>query len=144
MAIAALITWLVTAVGGFLMLSIWVAHGGARADAPGTSHLPPALVFGHLGVAVVGLVLWISYVLTDNHAVAWIAFALLLVVAALGFVMLARWWNTPAASGTASGNGEESGAGRAAESHFPVAIIAGHGVFAAATLLFSFLAALGL
>lgn len=144
MAIAALITWLVTAVGGFLMFSIWVAHGGVRADAPGTSHLPPALVFGHLGAAVVGLILWISYVITDNHAVAWIGFVLLLLVAAFGFVMLARWWNPPATSGATPGSGEETSAGHAAESHFPVAIIAGHGVFAVATLLFAFLAALGL
>ncbi|SCF01265.1 hypothetical protein GA0074695_2861 [Micromonospora viridifaciens] len=127
MAVAALITWLVTAVGGFVMLGLWVSRGGHR---PGSgSRLAPGLVFPHFALAAVGLVVWIVYLVMDKAALAWVAFVLLLPVALLGFTMLARW--IPARrSGTA-------------ESRFPVPVVIGHGLFAAATLVLVLLAALG-
>jgi hypothetical protein len=126
MAIAALITWLVTALGGFTMLGIWVSKGGHR---PGSgSRLAPGLVFSHFALAALGLVLWIVYLVVHSAAVAWIAFVLLLPVALIGFTMLARW--IPARrAGTA-------------ESRFPVPIVIGHGLFAATTLVLVLLAAL--
>ncbi|MEU1550938.1 hypothetical protein [Nocardia sp. NPDC005745] len=38
-----------------------------------------------------GLIVWIIYLATDKHALAWIAFILLIPVALLGFAMLLRW-----------------------------------------------------
>ncbi|MEU0153503.1 hypothetical protein [Micromonospora fulviviridis] len=127
MGIAALVTWLITAAGGFVMLGTWITRGGHR---PGSgSRLAPGLVFGHFALAAIGLVLWIAYLVVDNDVLAWVAFGLLLPVALLGFTMLARW--IPARrSGTA-------------ESRFPVPVVLGHGVFAAATLVLAALAALG-
>jgi hypothetical protein len=53
--IAALIVWIITAIGGFGLLATWVAKGGVR---PGTgSRFPPALIFGHFLLAAAGLVL---------------------------------------------------------------------------------------
>ncbi len=127
MAVAALITWLVTAVGGFVMLGIWISRGGHRPDS-GT-RLAPGLVFTHFALAAIGLVLWIVYLVVDKTALAWVAFVLLLPVALLGFTMLARW--IPARS---AGN---------AESRFPVPVVVGHGLFAATTLVLVLLAALG-
>ena len=126
MAIAALITWLVTAVGGFVMLGMWISRGGHR---PGSgSRLAPGLVFGHFALAAIGLVRWIIYVIVDSDTLAWVAFILLLPVALLGFTMLARW--IPARrSGTA-------------ESRFPIPVVAAHGLFAATTLVLALLAAL--
>ncbi|SCF16824.1 hypothetical protein GA0070607_6391 [Micromonospora coriariae] len=127
MGIAALVTWLITAVGGFVMLGTWITHGGHR---PGSgSRLAPGLVFGHFALAAIGLVLWIVYLVVDNDVLAWVAFVMLLPVALIGFTMLARW--IPARrSGTA-------------ESRFPVPVVLGHGLFAAATLVLTALAALG-
>ena len=127
MGIAALVTWLITAVGGFVMLGTWISHGGHR---PGSgSRLAPGLVFGHFALAAIGLVLWIAYLVVDNDALAWVAFGMLLPVALLGFTMLARW--IPARrTGTA-------------ESRFPVPVVVGHGLFAVATLVLTALAALG-
>ena len=127
MSIAALITWLITAAGGFAMLGMWISRGGHRPDS-GT-RLAPGLVFGHFALAAIGLVLWIVYVVVDNSSLAWVAFGLLLPVAALGFTMLARW--IPA---------RRTGV---AESRFPVPVVAGHGLFAATTLVLALLAALG-
>ncbi|WP_174184255.1 hypothetical protein [Nocardia barduliensis] len=52
MGIAALILWLLTAVGGFVLLGTWIAEGGARQ--PSSSHLPAPVVFGHFPLAVDG------------------------------------------------------------------------------------------
>ena len=126
MAIAALITWLITAVGGFIMLGLWISRGGHRPDSG--SRLAPGLVFGHFALAVIGLILWIIYLVNDSDALAWVAFIVLLPVALLGFTMLARW--IPARRSST------------AESRFPVAVVAGHGLFAATTLVLALLTAL--
>jgi hypothetical protein len=127
MAVAALITWLITAAGGFAMLGLWVSRGGHR---PGSgTRLAPGLVFSHFALAVAGLVVWIVYLVADRTALAWVAFVLLLPVALLGFTMLARWIPARHAS--------------TAESRFPMPVVAAHGLFAAATLVLTLLVALG-
>src|SRR5919199_2366141 len=101
----ALVTWVLTAGGGFLMLGLWLKHGGMQqAETPGDRIRPPRILT-HFGLAASGLVVWIVYVATDSEVLAWIAFALLLVVALLGFTMLATWLRQrsrerPAAAGT--------------------------------------------
>ena len=62
-----------------------------RCAVPCTSRFPPGLVFSHFGVAAAGLVVWIIHLINDQHALAWVAVALLVVVALLGFIMLVRW-----------------------------------------------------
>src|SRR5581483_12070706 len=89
MHIAALVTWLVTALGGFYLLGTWIARGALRA--PGSSRLPAPVLFGHFLLAAAGLVVWIVYLAVDKRALAWTAFGLLVPVALLGFVMLLRW-----------------------------------------------------
>ena len=68
---AALITWVITALFGFTMLTIWLRHGGLHQEVGGKT--PPWLVFGHFLLAASGLVLWIVYVVADADALAWIA-----------------------------------------------------------------------
>ena len=86
MGIAALILWLLTAAGGFVLLGTWIAKGGTKSD--GHSKLPPAVVFGHFVLAAVGLVVWIIYVITDSDALRWPAFVLLVLVVGLAVVVL--------------------------------------------------------
>src|SRR5689334_7098248 len=87
---AALVTWLLTAGGGFVLLLIWVSRGGMSQKEPGNRIRPP-LILSHFLLAATGLVLWIVYVFSDTDALAWIAFALLVVVALLGWTMFAIW-----------------------------------------------------
>jgi len=131
MAVAALITWLVTAVGGFVLLGMWMAKGGHRTGRDSASRFRPALVFGHLLLAVAGLVVWIAYLVNDSAGLAWTAVVLLAVVAALGFTMFAIW-----VSQVRDGRAEVT-----AERHFPVAVVFGHGALAATTLVLALLAA---
>ena len=74
MAVAALIIWIITALGGFYLLGLWISKGGHRQ--PSTSRFPPGLIFGHFGLAATGLVLWIVYVVLDSESLTWIAFAI--------------------------------------------------------------------
>jgi hypothetical protein len=138
----ALIAWLLTAGGGFVLFAIWLSRGGLRQREEG--RIRPALLLGHAALAATGLVLWIVYVATDSDALAWISFVLLLVVAGLGFTMFAIWQRqrqarqvvTQAATAT-------SGPAVPAEQHFPVAIVGLHGAAAATTIVLVLLAALG-
>lgn len=128
MAVAALVTWLVTALGGFIMLGTWMSRGGHRPG--GATRLAPAMVFGPSALAAAGLVVWIAYLATTSEALAWVGFAALLPVALLGFVMFARW--IPARRTAAP------------ESGFPVPLVLGHGLLAATTLVLVLLTALGI
>jgi hypothetical protein len=136
MAWAALILWVVTALGGFYLLVTWLRHGGMQqADRPGRRIKPP-LILGHFALAATGLVLWIIYVASDSDALAWIAFVLLLVVALLGFTMLAAWL-------AQRGGAAAAETADAAERNFPQAVVGLHGVLAATTLVLVFLATIG-
>lgn len=131
---AALIAWVVTAGGGFLLLTQWLRHGGMRQREGG--QIRPILILSHFGLAATGLVLWIVYVANGSDALAWIAFVLLLVVVLLGFTMFAIWYQrrqSPAAAAP----------GMPAEQHFPVAIVTLHGIGAVTTVVLVFLAAIG-
>lgn len=138
MDIAALITWVITALGGFYMLGIWLSRGGTRS---GSSRLPVPVIFGHFALAATGLVVWIVYVVTDEAALAWTAFGLLVPVALLGFLMLARWLPVYRARTTTSAEDAETAL---AEQHFPVPVVVAHGLVAVTTVILVLLSALGI
>jgi hypothetical protein len=139
---AALIAWLLTAGGGFVMLGIWFARGGMRQREGG--RIRPPLILGHFGLAATGLVLWIIYVATDSDALAWIAFVLLLPVAALGFAMFTVWSRQrQGVDAVAQAAMATSGPARPAEQHFPVVVVGLHGLAAVTTLVLVLLAAIG-
>jgi hypothetical protein len=144
MKIAALITWLLTAGGGFFMLATWIRNGGVRQSQ--NSKFPPALIFGHFALAATGLIVWILYVITDTDSLAWVAFIILLPVALLGFGMLARWIPTHRAEqATAATRSSDTvaAADKTPESHFPVPTVIAHGLLAVVTLVLVLLTATG-
>jgi hypothetical protein len=137
---AALIAWVVTAGGGFVLLSIWLARGGMRQRGESTARIRPPLIMSHFLLAAAGLVLWIIYLIDDKETLAWIAFAALLVVATLGFTMFAIWLRRRQARGAIP---EALTPSTPAEQHFPVAIVGLHGLLAATTLVLVLLTAVG-
>jgi hypothetical protein len=141
MAIASLVVWILTASGGAFLLAKWVRGGGHRAST--ASSLPPAVVFGHFVLAAVGLVLWIVYVITDNHSIGWVGVALLAPVVILGFVMVVRWQSarrSAAATHPSSTAGTPSASQDAPERAFPVPVVVAHGLLAVATIVLALLA----
>jgi manganese efflux pump family protein len=138
---AALITWVLTAGGGFVLLSIWLARGGMSQQREAGSRILPPLIITHFLLAAAGLVVWIIYVIDDKDALAWIAFAALLVVALLGFTMFGIWLRRRQARGAVA---EAVSPSTPAEQHFPVSIVGLHGVLAATTLVLVLLTAIGI
>ncbi len=136
---AALITLILTAGGGFVLLATWLARGGMQQRESG--RIRPPLILSHFLLAATGLVLWIVYVLTDSDALAWIAFVLLAIVAALGLTMFALWARQrQRARATAATAPAEPAV--PAEQHFPVAIVGLHGLLAVTTVVLVLLTAL--
>jgi hypothetical protein len=134
---AALITWVLTAGGGFVLLTVWLSRGGMRPQGPGGNRIRPPLILSHFLLAAAGLVVWIIYIAADSKAWAWIAFAILVVVALLGWTMFAIWYRR-----------RQAGVGAAtvetpAEQHFPVAVVGLHGLLAVTTVVLVLLAAAG-
>ena len=60
---AALIAWVVTAAGGFVLLAIWLQRGGMRQATAAGSRIRPPLILSHFLLAAIGLVIWIIYAL---------------------------------------------------------------------------------
>ena len=143
MDVAALVTWLATAIGGFVLLGTWITKGGVRQAQAGQSRFPPAVIFGHFLLAAVGLVLWIVFLASDESSgLAWTAFVLLVVVALLGFAMFARWLAGRRTAATAVGATAGGDSSLPAEQHFPVPVVIVHGVVGAVTLVLVLIAAL--
>ncbi|MFC9278316.1 hypothetical protein [Streptomyces collinus] len=143
MDIAALVAWVVTALGGFVLLARWISRGGLRQQQTGTTRFPAPLVFGHFLLAAAGLIVWIVYLAADRSALAWTSFGVLVAVALLGFAMFARWvpvYRTAAPAAAAGDAGEET---TPAERHLPVPVVAAHGLLGATSLVLVLLAALG-
>jgi hypothetical protein len=138
MAIAALVTWVITAGIGSFMLLRWATRGGVRRAAGAGTHFPRARVFTHFGLAAGGLIVWIVYVVTDRSVLAWIAFGDLVLVALLGGLLVRRWVK----DGRAAMRGEPAEIDLA-EQHIPRPPVVLHGIFAGSTVILVLLTALG-
>jgi hypothetical protein len=132
---AALIAWILTALGGSAMFAIWVDKGGLRRGAEPGPRIRPPLIFAHLGIAGTGLVLWIIYLIVDRDWIAWAAFGALVIVVLLGMGMFKAWLQgqRPRAAGREGGAPTDV---EPPEQRFPPALVAVHGIAAVVTLVF--------
>ena len=87
-------------------------------------------VFGHFGLALAGLAIWIAFMVTGAPVLAWLAVGVIIGVAGLGMGALSAALPDPAR-------------GTAPQARLPVPVIALHGMFATATILLVLLAAIG-
>jgi hypothetical protein len=120
------------------MVATWRRHGGLTGD-PQRTHLPPARVFAHLGLAVAGLVVWIVFLATDAVVWAWIALADLVLVAVLGGLLVRRW----TVDGRLAMSGAASVSDDLAEQHISRLPVVLHGIFAVSTLVLVILTVVG-
>lgn len=152
MRTAAAVAWMFAALGGVLLASTWIASGGLRQDrqledaavggGPGPATPPePARqehglsstsIFGHGGLALVGLGVWLAYVLPgENRAAASIAALVLLPVVALGLEMFRRWLRYGKEGGVVGPDVQET----PADAHLSPALVYVHGLGAALTVV---------
>ena len=91
LGLAALAAWLVTVGLGVSMMARWVTRSRRRGTPPGQGRgRRPVLNFTHLGLALTGLLAWISYLATGVTGLAWAACGLLIPVAGLGMALVFR------------------------------------------------------
>ena len=91
MPVIALITWIVTALGGLYLLAIWLIEYDPDFQRAATTRLPVPVISGHVLLALGGLVVWIIYLLTDEDKFAFATLAVLAFVATFGLTMAVRW-----------------------------------------------------
>ena len=127
---AALIAWVSTALGGATMLVQWLRHGGAR---QGEGIRAPRLLT-HAGLAVLGLALWIAFLVSEDGMFAWAAVVLLVIVGLIGATMFMIWIR---------GHNRREHTLVTAETSFPFPVVVLHGVLALVTLTLAVLAAGG-
>jgi hypothetical protein len=143
LALAALVSWLITVGLGSWMMARWITRGGFRRARLSRAGLPPSLIFTHFGLAVAGLLAWSAYLATGLAAAAWAGCVLLLPVAGLGMALVSLWLPERSLVGATAAAAQAAPAGPGAARHPPALIVAAHGVFAVATILFALLAAVG-
>jgi hypothetical protein len=146
MGVAALISWFVTAFVGLYLLAVWliendVTHRGAVA-----SRLPAPVIFGHLLLALTGLVVWVIHLLSHSSTLGWTALGMLVAIGALGLTMFTRW--IPVHIAYVAAESGKHGRRLAdydfpAERAFPLPVVVGHGLLASTTVTLVLLAMLG-
>lgn len=142
MNVAALVTWMVTILGGLLLLVIWLMEYDSEYQSTSATRLPVPVISAHALLGIAGLLLWGGYVLVDAERLAWVTIAVLAVVATLGLAMAARWigvyrdFRDPNPSLTRRISVPP-------ERKFPVPVVVAHGVLAVTTIVLVLFTVLG-
>jgi hypothetical protein len=138
---AVLITWFAAVLAGLYMLAVWLIENDVKGGTAAPSRLPVPVVLGHVSLAATGLALWVGYLVAHEEKLAWASVGVLVGIALLGFTMFLRWipvYRDPVPAAALPGSQPAA----PAESNFPVAVVAAHGLFAVSTLVLAVLATL--
>src|SRR4249920_3972671 len=73
MGVAALISWLVTALFGLYLLAVWLIENDVTGRGAAASWLPAPVIVGHVLLALSGLVFWVIHLLSGSEAAGWAA-----------------------------------------------------------------------
>jgi hypothetical protein len=105
LTVVTLITWVLTASIGAYMLTKWIGSGGVQRQRARPEGVGPAMIFGHMGGALTGLAVWVSYVITGWVPLAWTAVIVLMPVIGFGISTVTCWtpYPTPGGPGVAGG-----------------------------------------
>ena len=126
---AALIAWIITALGGLALAFHWARHGGLRQQ----EGIRTPRLATHLVTAVVGLGLWIAYLASGDTVLAWLAVGVLVAVALIGISMLLL---------SLRGQTNTIRTEAPAEGVLPLPLVILHGALATTTVTLAILAAL--
>ena len=144
MGVAALISWFVTAFVGLYLLAVWLIENDVTHRGAAASRLPAPVIFGHVLLALSGLVVWVIHLLSHSSTLGWTALGMLVAIGALGLTMFSRWIPVHAAYVAAeSTRGMSAEFDFPAERAFPLSVVITHGVLAVTTVTLVVLAMLG-
>jgi len=142
MSVAALFTWMVTILGGLILLVIWIIEYDSEYQSAAATRLPVPVVSTHALLGMSGILLWIGYLLVGKERLAWAAVFILAAVALLGLLMAVRWigvyrsFASPGPSITRNTTAPP-------ERSFPLPVVVLHGVLAVTTFVLVLLTTLG-
>ena len=91
MGIAALISWLVTALFGLYLLAVWLIEHDVTGEGAPASRLPTPVILGHVLSALTGVVVWVTFLLSHADTQGWATVGIMAVIATLGLTMFTRW-----------------------------------------------------
>jgi hypothetical protein len=130
---AALVTWIITVLGGLILLIIWLMEYDREFQTAAATRLPVPVISAHALLGVGGLLLWVVYLISDDDQLGVVTLADLGVVGVLGLVMAVRWISVYRRYG-APGSAAALEVAVPPERHFPVPVILLHGTFAVVTI----------
>ena len=113
MPVATLISWVLTASIGARMLRSLIVGRSLRRQRASSDGVFPGLLFFHFGLALTGLAVWIAFVITGRHWLAWAALALLTPAIGLGISTVTLWTPYPGPGGAPEDEGLAPGPARA-------------------------------
>lgn len=134
MSTVALYTWLVTILFGLLLLVIWIIEYDREFQSAAATRLPVPVILLHALFGLGGLVLWIGYLLVDQHRLAWATLGALGAVALLGLIMAARWIRVYRSVANPA-QGMIRTVAVPPERNFPLPVVITHGVLAVITVV---------
>lgn len=91
MTVIALVTWVFTVLAGLFLLAIWLIEYDPDFQRAAATRLPVPVISSHAVLALSGLAVWVSYLITGDDRLAYATLAILIGVAALGIMMAVRW-----------------------------------------------------
>jgi hypothetical protein len=128
---AALGAWILSAAVGAYLMVVWTAHGGLVHQATKVTRFPVLVMVGHPLGAMIGMAVWVGYLVTGHAAYAWAAFAALIIVIIKGVLLFTRWLV-----------GQGGRHARGTEQDFPARAVVAHATTAIATFVLVFLTAI--
>jgi hypothetical protein len=95
LGLVTLLTWVFTACLGGFMLGSWAAGGGIQQRRGSGVGPPLGVIFGHASLALTGLLVWVTALLTGWVSLAWAAVVLLMPAIGLGLSTVTLWTPYP-------------------------------------------------
>jgi hypothetical protein len=91
MSVFALVTWVITVLAGLFLLAIWLIEYDPDFQRAAATRLPVPVISSHAALAICGLVVWVSYLISGQDDFAYATLAILAGVVCLGITMAVRW-----------------------------------------------------
>ncbi|HET7015827.1 MAG TPA: hypothetical protein VFI65_18040 [Streptosporangiaceae bacterium] len=91
MSVFALIAWVITVLAGLFLLAIWLIEYDPDVQRAAATRLPVPVISSHATLAVCGLIVWVTYLITGEDQFAYATLGILIGVVLLGITMAIRW-----------------------------------------------------